>query len=127
MQYRIGQEVTGTVTGIQPYGAFVSLDEQTQGLIHISECTHSYVEDIGSLVTLKQVIRVKILDIDEYTHKISLSLRALTPDPNSGCYRRKKKYWTDNQIDIGFSSIERLKTQWEEDELKFEKSVDELQ
>ena len=37
MQYRIGQIVEGTITGIQPYGAFVSLDEETSGLIHISE------------------------------------------------------------------------------------------
>ena len=37
MQYRIGQIVEGTITGIQPYGAFVSLDEETSGLIHISK------------------------------------------------------------------------------------------
>ena len=37
MQYRIGQTVEGKVTGIQPYGAFVMLDRQTCGLIHISE------------------------------------------------------------------------------------------
>ena len=38
--YRIGMVLEGYVTGIQPYGAFVALDEETQGLIHISECHH---------------------------------------------------------------------------------------
>ena len=42
-----GSIVTGKVTGIQPYGAFVALDENTQGLVHISEITHGYVKDIN--------------------------------------------------------------------------------
>ena len=37
MRYRIGMIIEGRITGIQPYGAFVSLDNRTQGLIHISE------------------------------------------------------------------------------------------
>ncbi len=37
MNYQIRNIIEGTVTGIQPYGAFVSLDKETQGLIHVSE------------------------------------------------------------------------------------------
>lgn len=37
MKYKIGMVLSGTITGLQPYGAFVSLDEETQGLIHVSE------------------------------------------------------------------------------------------
>ncbi len=44
--YRIGMVLEGYVTGIQPYGAFVALDEETQGLIHISEGHHVFVDDI---------------------------------------------------------------------------------
>ena len=42
-----GSILTGKVTGIQPYGAFVALDDNTQGLVHISEITHGYVKDIN--------------------------------------------------------------------------------
>lgn len=35
-----GQVIEGKVTGIKPYGAFVEIDDQTQGLVHISEVTH---------------------------------------------------------------------------------------
>jgi len=42
MEYTIGDRVRGKVTGIQPYGVFVELDEQTQGLIHISKTYMSY-------------------------------------------------------------------------------------
>jgi predicted RNA-binding protein with RPS1 domain len=37
MGYKIGDIIEGQVTGIQPYGAFISLDAQTQGLVHISD------------------------------------------------------------------------------------------
>ena len=37
MKYKIGMVLSGTITGLQPYGAFVSLDEETQGLIHVSK------------------------------------------------------------------------------------------
>ena len=50
MQYRIGQIVEGTITGIQPYGAFVSLDEETSGLIHISEISEGFVKDVNHFV-----------------------------------------------------------------------------
>ncbi len=67
MNYRIGDIVTGKVTGIQAYGVFVMLDEKTQGLIHISECQHGFVKDLSDLFQIDQVLEVIILDIDEYT------------------------------------------------------------
>ncbi len=41
--YKSGDVVTGKISGIQPYGAFVALDEDTQGLVHISEIKHGFV------------------------------------------------------------------------------------
>ena len=46
MTYKIGQIIKGKITGIQPYGAFVSLDEETQGLIHVSEVQSGYLKSI---------------------------------------------------------------------------------
>ena len=48
--YRNGKIIEGRITGIQPYGAFVSLDNRTQGLIHISECHHGYVDNIRNFL-----------------------------------------------------------------------------
>ena len=48
--YRVGQVVVGHVTGIQNYGAFVSIDKDTTGLIHISELSDNYVKDITQYV-----------------------------------------------------------------------------
>ncbi|HAT54260.1 MAG TPA: general stress protein [Lactobacillus sp.] len=109
MNYRIGQKVTGVVTGIQPYGAFVSLDETHQGLIHISETHFGYVRDIHEFLAVGQTIEAKILDIDEYSHKISLSLRCLEDHKESlpvlNARDVHKRYWTNYHIHTGFKPI----------------------
>lgn len=50
MDYQIGTIIDGTVTGIQPYGAFVSLDKETQGLIHVSEIQSGYTKNIHDVL-----------------------------------------------------------------------------
>lgn len=77
----VGSVVTGKVTGIQPYGAFVALDENTQGLVHISEITHGFVKDINEHLTVGDEVQVKVLSIDENAGKIGLSIRATTEAP----------------------------------------------
>ena len=77
MQYRIGQTVEGKVTGIQPYGAFVSLDRYTSGLIHISEISDGYVRDINRFVKVGDTVTVKIIDFDYQAQQARLSLKAL--------------------------------------------------
>ena len=82
-KYKVGDVVTGKVTGIQPYGAFVALDDETQGLVHISEITYGYVKDVHEFIKVGDEIMVKILDVDEDQKKISLSIRVLQESPVS--------------------------------------------
>lgn len=117
MEYRIGMIVEGKITGIQSYGAFVTLKDNTQGLIHISECRHGFVDDIHKYLKVNQTVKVRIIDIDEYTQKISLSLRCLEKNSNDldklGTKVRceHKHYWTSRHVDAGFKPIsERLNT-----------------
>ncbi|MEX3747208.1 MULTISPECIES: S1 domain-containing post-transcriptional regulator GSP13 [Lysinibacillus] len=80
-KYELGDVLNGKVTGIQPYGAFVALDEDTQGLVHISEITYGFVKDVSEFLSVGQEVEVKILEIDEEAEKISLSIRALQERP----------------------------------------------
>lgn len=110
--YQIGDVLEGTVTGIQKYGIFVKLDDKTQGLIHISECESGYVTDLSEIVTIGQTLKVIILDIDEYSGKISLSLRYLKDDfvPKAP-YRQR--YLPKRQVpDIGFKTLEQKMDTW---------------
>lgn len=114
MDYKIGMILEGKVTGIQAYGAFVSLDAQTQGLIHISECHHGYVDNIEHFLQVGQKVRVIIIDIDKYTGKISLSVRCLEKPfdfskANKRVHYQHKKFWTNKHAQEGFAPIaERL-------------------
>ncbi len=80
-KYEVGEVLTGKVTGIQPYGAFIALDEETQGLVHISEITYGFVKDIHEYLKVGDEITVKILEVDEAAQKISLSIRVLQEAP----------------------------------------------
>lgn len=118
MVYKIGQKVRGTVTGIQPYGAFVSIDEDTQGLIHISELKHGYIKDITEIVSKGEEIDVMIMDIDEYSDKISLSLRSLQKPKYHPFSNRKNISRYGRKTGIGFKSINDKMPEWKERALR---------
>lgn len=64
-KFEVGSVYTGKVTGLQAYGAFVALDEETQGLVHISEVTHGFVKDINEHLSVGDEVQVKVLAVDE--------------------------------------------------------------
>lgn len=76
MQYKINEIVEVVVTGIQPYGVFIKLDDKTNGLLHISEISSGFVADINEWVNVNSLIKVKIIDIIDNT-KVRVSLKAL--------------------------------------------------
>lgn len=80
-KYQVGQIIEGTVTGIKPFGAFVALDENTQGLVHISHITHGYLENINDAIKVGDTVNVKILSIDSEKGKISLSIKETQERP----------------------------------------------
>lgn len=110
-EYKVGDVITGKVTGIQAYGAFVALDESTQGLVHISEITHGFVKDIHDFLQLEQEVKVRILDIDNETDKISLSIRATEPNSTKN---KKKQNDNDGKEDKGFQTLKDKLQEWVE-------------
>lgn len=115
-KYEVGEVVTGKVTGIQPYGAFVALDESTQGLVHISEITYGYVRNVEDFFKVGDIIQVKILDIDERSEKISLSTLALQdPPPQKKMDKNPKKTLQErvNEQDAnGFQTLKEKLQDW---------------
>ena len=72
-----GDIVDVKITGIQPYGAFASLPDNSTGLIHISEISDKFVKSIDSFVKVGEFIKVKVIDFDEETNHAKLSLKAI--------------------------------------------------
>jgi small subunit ribosomal protein S1 len=75
-----GAVLPGTVASLTDFGAFVDLGG-VQGLVHISEISHSRVSKPAELLRAGDAVSVKVLKIDEKTGKIALSLKALEGDP----------------------------------------------
>ncbi len=80
-RFPVGSTVTGTVTRIAQFGAFVKLDSGIEGLIHISELSHGRVANVGQVVKENQQVEVKIVSLDESSQRIALSLKATQPEP----------------------------------------------
>ena len=113
--YKVGDVVTGKVTGIQPYGAFVSLDEDTQGLVHISEITYGYVKEVGDFLMVGQQVEVKVLEVDEDAGKISLSIRELQEKPPVKKEEKPRKSLQariDENDEEGFNTLKEKLADW---------------
>jgi general stress protein 13 len=114
-KFEVGQVLEGKVTGVQPYGAFVALDEETQGLVHISEVTHGFVKDIHEHLAVGNTVNVKILNIDEEKNKVSLSIRATEEAPAKAANAPKKKTsQPKQQQDDGSAGFNTLKGKLQE-------------
>ena len=80
MSLEVGVICEGKVTSITKYGAFVALEEGKSGMVHISEISHTYVNDINEHLQVGQQVKVKVIEIDE-KGRLSLSIRKAMPAP----------------------------------------------
>ncbi|APX71029.1 CvfD/Ygs/GSP13 family RNA-binding post-transcriptional regulator [Companilactobacillus allii] len=108
---KIGDKISGEISGIQPYGVFVNLSNGKQGLIHISELKHGFVSNIDNSYQVGNKIDVIVMGIDEYNDKISLSIRALH-NKKIGRPILHKHFWTNYKDEIGYRTIKREKGRW---------------
>lgn len=79
MQLKVGEIVEGTVKSLTKFGAFVALDANTTGLVHISEVAHAYVSDLHEYLTEGQTVKVMVIGLD--AGKINLSIKRTLPAP----------------------------------------------
>ena len=77
----VGAVLTGRVTSVREFGAFVDLGAGVQGLLHVSEMGWSRVADTSQVVKAGDEVTVKVLRVDEATQKIALGLKQLSADP----------------------------------------------
>jgi len=80
-KYKIGDVIDGIISGVADFGAFMRFADnpKIEGLIHVSELDHRLIESPKEVVKLNDAVKAKIIDIKD--GRISLSLKALLPDP----------------------------------------------
>ena len=73
-----GMELPGIVTNITNFGAFVDIGVHQDGLVHISQLADKYVSDPTQVVRLHQHVKVRVLEVDQRRHRISLSMKGVS-------------------------------------------------
>ncbi len=109
-KYEKDKIVTGYVTGIEPYGIFVSLDDYYNGLIHISEISDDFVKNIFDYAKIGEKLKMKIIEINEKSHHIKLSIKDI--DYRKGCNGKIKETLH------GFSTLKENIPVWIEEKIK---------
>lgn len=80
-KYQIGQTVKGKVAKFMPFGVFVELDKDIQGLAHLLELSHEPVKSAEDVLKIGDEHEFKIISIEPNEHRLGLSLRALQEKP----------------------------------------------
>ncbi len=78
-ELKLNDILEGVVTRILPYGIIVSLPNQKQGLVHISQVSHKFIQDINEHISLNDTVKVKVIELDSENKKISLSIKDAEP------------------------------------------------
>ena len=108
--YIVGSIVKGEVTGIEPYGIFVKVEEYN-GLIHISEIANKYISNITNYVNVGDKIYAKVIELDDVDKKLKLSIKGLNYKEN---YSNRKV----NESVRGFSPLQENLDKWIDEALK---------
>jgi small subunit ribosomal protein S1 len=76
-----GAEVSGRVTKILEFGAFVEIGPGVEGLVHISEIDYKRINKVEDALKVDEIVMAKVLKIDRDNRRVSLSIKALKPAP----------------------------------------------
>jgi len=83
-RYNLGQLVTGPVTNVTPFGAFVQIEEAVEGLIHASELDVDPQTQPRDVLSPGQVVTAKVISLDRQRQRMGLSLRRVTEEERDG-------------------------------------------
>ena len=79
-KYKVGDIVPAKIVSLMPFGAFAEVYEDVDGLIHISRISTTRINSPADVLTVGQVVDVKITEIDEENRKVALSIKAITEE-----------------------------------------------
>ena len=90
-RYPVGKRVSGSVVRFADYGAFLKLEQDINGLVHLSELSHHKVTDPSEVLKIGQKVEAQVINIDIDERRIGLSIKALLPIDKETMERIKKE------------------------------------
>ncbi|MEQ1553674.1 MAG: Tex family protein [Ferruginibacter sp.] len=77
----VGMEIPGIVTNLTRFGAFVDIGVKQDGLVHVSEIAHKFIQDPSEVLKLNQQVKVKVMEVDIARKRIALSIKQTETAP----------------------------------------------
>ncbi len=98
-KYAVGDVVHGKVVRIVPFGAFVEVENGVDGLVHVSQISHEWLENPTSVLNIGEEIDAKILVLEPANKKMTLSIKALLPEPEVTKVRTRRETNTEEKAE----------------------------
>mgnify|MGYP001015025617 FL=1 len=106
-KYSVGDVVEGKIIRLVPFGAFVELEEGVEGLVHISQISNVHLAKPDEVLSVGQVVKMKVLEVNPELKKISLSIRDVEPiDP----VRNNNDSAENQEEEVPTAHVEEMKT-----------------
>lgn len=80
MRYKVGDLIQGTIIRILPYGAMLVFEDETKGLLHISEVSSQYIRNIYNYLHTGTIYLVKVISVDETKNFLKVSLKQVSKE-----------------------------------------------
>lgn len=90
-RYPVGKKVEGVVARFAEYGAFLTLEKDITGLVHVTEISHEKISDPSQVIKIGQKVEAQVINIDIDERRIGLSIKALKPIDAATLERIKKE------------------------------------
>ncbi|MDD4188606.1 MAG: S1 RNA-binding domain-containing protein [Eubacteriales bacterium] len=124
MHLEVGNIVEGVVSGITKFGAFIKLPDGVTGLVHISEVADGYVKDVSTYLKENQVVKVKVLTVEE-GGKIGLSIKKALEKSEEHATRAAAEWRTEKPQESSFEDrLSRFMKDSDEKQLDLRKNTD---
>lgn len=112
-KYKVGTVISGEINRLTPFGAFVKLDNDINGLIHVSEITDKEIKEPGEALKVGDKVEAKIIAIDPDEHRVGLSIKAMS-EPEGGKKKKKAEEDADEESDEAEEKPKKSKKKAEE-------------
>lgn len=118
MAVQVGEIMEGKITGVKKFGAFVSLPGGGTGMVHISEVSNEYIQELSDVLSEGQMVTVKVISVSP-EGKVALSIKKTQVPPARPSRNDPGKVWQPKAAaprnDLSFEDMmSRFKTQSEE-------------
>lgn len=117
MKYQVGDLIIGKITSVKPYALFLSFEGGSNGLLHISELSDSYIRDIEKYGSVGDEIKVKVISIDEANGFLRVSYKRVPEEERFSTHVNEARIYLE-ESEKDFSELEKKLPIWIEETLK---------